>query len=107
MGTTFSFNLSKAATVKLAFTQRASGRKVRGVCKAPNPSNASKRKCTRTILAGTLSLPGHAGVIKLRFQGLLPNGKSLKLGNYNVSLTARDSGGLQSAPHSLGFSIVG
>jgi hypothetical protein len=37
----------------------------------------------------------------------LPNGKSLKLGNYNVSLTARDSGGLQSAPHSLGFSIVG
>jgi hypothetical protein len=107
VGTTFSFNLSKAATVKLAFTQNASGRKVRGACKAPNPSNASKHKCTRTILAGSLSLPGHAGLNKLRFQGLLANGKSLKLGSYNVSLSARDSGGLQSAAQSLSFSIVG
>ncbi|HST31939.1 MAG TPA: IPT/TIG domain-containing protein [Solirubrobacteraceae bacterium] len=103
IGTTFSFNLSKAATVKLAFTQKAAGRKVRGVCKAPNQSNSSKRKCTRTILAGSLSLPGHAGLNKLRFQGLLPNGKSLKLGSYNVSLTARDSAGLQSAAQSLSF----
>ncbi len=107
VGTTFSFNLSKPATVKLAFTQKAAGRKVRGACKAPNPSNASKRRCVRTIVAGTLSLPGHAGLNKLRFQGLLPSGKSLKLGSYNVSLTARDSGGLQSASHSLSFSIVG
>jgi hypothetical protein len=107
VGTTFSFNLSKAATIELAFTQKASGRKVRGSCKPPNPSNASKRKCTRTILAGSLSLPGHAGLNKLRFQGLLPNGKSLKLGSYNVSLTARDSAGLQSAAQSLSFSIVG
>jgi hypothetical protein len=107
VGTTFSFNLSKPATVKLAFTQKASGRKVRGACKPPNPSNASKRKCTRTILAGSLSLPGHAGLNKLRFQGLLPNGKSLKLGSYNLSLTARDAGGLQSAAQSVSFSIVG
>jgi hypothetical protein len=107
VGTTFSFTLSKAATVRLAFTQRASGRKVRGVCKAPNPSNASKRKCARAILAGTLSLPGHAGLNRLRFQGLLPNGKSLKLGSYDVSLTARDGGGQQSAAHSLSFTIVG
>jgi hypothetical protein len=107
LGTTFSFNLSKPATVKLAFTQKAAGRKVRGVCKAPNPSNASKRRCTRTIVAGSLSLPGHAGLNKLRFQGLLPSGKSLKIGSYNVSLTARDAGGSQSAAHSLGFSIVG
>jgi hypothetical protein len=107
VGTTFSFNLSKPATVKLAFTQKASGRKVRGACKPPNPSNVSKRKCTRTILAGSLSLPGHAGLNKLRFQGLLPNGKSLKLGSYNVSLSARDAGGLQSVPQSLSFSIVG
>ena len=107
VGTTFSFNLSKAATVKLAFTQKASGRKVRGACKAPTPSNASKRRCTRTILAGTLSLPGHSGLNKLRFQGLLPNGKSLKVGSYTVALTARDAGGLQSAAHSLSFSIIG
>ena len=105
VGTTFSFNLSKPATVKLAFTQKASGRKVRGACKAPTPSNAAKRKCT--ILAGSLSLPGHAGLNKLRFQGLLPSGKSLKLGSYNVSLTARDSAGLQSAVQSLSFTIVG
>jgi hypothetical protein len=107
VGTTFSFNLSKAATVKLAFTQRASGRRVRGACKAPTPSNADKRKCTRTILAGTLSLPGHSGLNKLRFQGVLANGKSLKVGSYSVLLSARDSGGLQSAPQSLRFSIVG
>jgi hypothetical protein len=107
VGTTFSFNLSKPATIKLAFTQKASGRKVRGACKPKTPGNASKRKCTRTILAGSLSLPGHAGLNKLRFQGLLPNGTSLKLGSYNVTLSARDSGGLQSAAHSLSFSIVG
>jgi hypothetical protein len=107
VGTTFSFNLSKAAMVKLSFAQKASGRKVRGACKAPTPSNAAKRKCTRTILAGTLSLPAHAGLNKLRFQGLLPNGTSLKLGSYSVSLMARDAGGLQSAAHSLSFSIVG
>jgi hypothetical protein len=107
VGTTFSFNLSKPATIKLAFTQKASGRKVRSACKPKTPGNASKRKCTRTVLAGSLSLPGHAGLNKLRFQGLLPNGTSLKLGSYNVTLSARDSGGLQSAVHSLSFSIVG
>jgi hypothetical protein len=107
VGTTFSFNLSKPATVKLAFTQKAVGRKVRGVCKALNPSNASKHRCTRTIVAGRLSLPGHAGLNKLRFQGLLSNGTSLKIGTYNVSLTARDTAGLQSAPQSLSFTIVG
>jgi hypothetical protein len=107
VGTTFSFNLSKPAMVTLAFTQKAAGRRVRGACKPKTPSNASKRKCTRTILAGSLSLPGHAGLNKLRFQGLLPNGKGLKLGSYNVALTARDSDGLQSAPQSLSFSIVG
>jgi hypothetical protein len=107
VGTTFTFTLSKAATVRLAFSRRRAGRKVRGVCKAPNPSNSTKRRCTRMVLAGVLSLPARSGLNELRFQGRLPGGKSLPLGDYTLALTARDAQGLQSAVRSLSFSIVG
>jgi hypothetical protein len=107
VGTTFNFNLSKPATVRLVFSQQLSGRRVRGVCKAPNPSNARRRKCKRAVVGGTLTFAGHTGLNKVRFQGQLADGKKLKLGNYAAVLTARDAQGLQSVPRSLTFAIVG
>lgn len=107
VGTTFSFSLSKEATVRLLFTKRVAGRKVRGRCRAPGASNVGKPKCTRTVAAGTLSLQGHVGLNKLSFQGRLSGSKILGVGRYTLALTARDASGLQSQPRSLNFTIVG
>jgi hypothetical protein len=69
LGTTFSFSLSTAATTTLQFTQRVSGRRAGKRCVAQTRRNRHKRKCTRTITAGTLSYTAHAGVNKVRFAG--------------------------------------
>jgi hypothetical protein len=106
VGTTFGFTLDKAATVRLVFTQLAAGRKVSGKCVTPTRANTKRPKCTRTVTVGTLSFQGHAGTNKIRFQGRLSSRRSLKPGRYTLSITARDSTGLQSAPQSLSFTIV-
>ncbi len=106
VGTTFSFRLNKAATVRLAFTQRVAGRRVKGKCVAQTKRNRKKPRCTRTVTVGTLSFRGRAGTNKVRFQGRLSRRKRLKPGRYTLTVTARDSTGLQSAPRSVSFTIV-
>jgi len=73
---------------------------------AVNPGNAGRRRCTRMVRAGAFSLPGHAGVNKVFFQGRLSNSKTLKPGTYSLVVSVRDARGLTSASRSLSFTIV-
>jgi IPT/TIG domain len=106
LGTTFSFTLNEPAAVSLSFTQRVPGRRVNGRCVAVGQRNAGKPKCKRTVSVGSLGLAGHAGLDNVRFQGRLSSAKTLKPGSYTVTITARDSHGLASLPHSLSFTII-
>jgi hypothetical protein len=106
VGTTFSFNLNEAATSSFAFSRRAAGRRAKGRCVAVTPGNAGRRRCTRMVSAGGFSLPGHAGVNKVFFQGRLSSSKTLKPGTYSLLLSVRDARGLTSSSRSLSFTIV-
>lgn len=106
VGTTFGFTLNEPASVSFAFTQRRSGRRVRGRCVAVTPGNAGKARCKRTVKAGSFNLPGHQGLNKAGFQGRLTSAKALKPGTYAVSIVASDAHGLRAVSPSLGFTIV-
>jgi uncharacterized repeat protein (TIGR01451 family) len=80
VGTTFKFDLDKAAPVVLRFTQR-------------------------TVVRGTLRRPGHAGVNKVRFLGSLTRTRKLKPGAYRVVITATTPG-VGSTSKTLRFTIV-
>lgn len=105
IGTKFSFSLSAASSLKLRFTQRLPGRRVRGRCVAPSARNAHSKRCSRTITAGTLVLSGHAGRNSVAFQGLISRTQKLKPGRYTLLITATNAGGT-STPASLSFKIV-
>ena len=68
------------------------GRKVGKRCVAHTHKNRHKRRCTRTVVAGTLSFAAHAGINKVRFQGLVSKRRKLKLGSYKLFVTAHGGG---------------
>ncbi len=103
-GTTFSFRLDRAATVKIAIQRRARGRRVNGSCKTPTHKLRHKPRCTRTIKIATLSRTGHAGANKVAFSGRI-RGKALKPGNYRAVFTATNGAG-PSSPKTIAFTIV-
>jgi IPT/TIG domain len=106
VGTTFSFSMNEPAPVTATFTQRVAGRRVGGRCLAPGRGNAGRPRCKRTLLVGSFTVPGHAGVDQLRFQGRLSSSKTLKPGAYLISLTARQGHGPKVFSRSLSFTIV-
>jgi hypothetical protein len=106
VGTRFAFTLNEAATARLTFTQKARGRRVGKSCVTPSLRNSHKRKCSRTIIAGTLSLVGHSGADAVNFQGRISSSRRLARGRYTVTITATDAAGQQSAPSTLSFTIV-
>jgi hypothetical protein len=105
VGTTFSFSLNEPATVTFTFTQPASGRKVGKTCVAETKKNKKKRRCTRTVTAGTLTFSAHAGTNKVRFEGPISKHKKLKPGSYGLSITAAVSG-KHSTTRTLNFTIA-
>jgi hypothetical protein len=106
LGTTFSFTLSEAASVSFSFTQRVTGRKVKGRCVAQTKKNRHKQACKRTVTRGALSFTAHAGLNKTTFQGRLSRTLKLKPGTYTLVITARNSAGQRSAPALLSFTVV-
>ena len=106
LGTTFSFTLNEAASIRFAFTQQVGGRKVHGRCVAPSRSNRHRHACKRTVTPGVLSFAAHAGSNKVSFQGRLSHSKKLRPGTYTLVITATNSAGQRSAPRSLTFTIV-
>jgi hypothetical protein len=106
LGTTFFFRLNEPARVRLAFTQPADGRKVGKTCIAQTGENKSKHPCTRTVVAGILTLSARRGPNRVSFQGLISRRKKLVLGSYTLVLTATASGE-HSTPRRLRFTIAG
>jgi hypothetical protein len=87
VGTTFGFDVSETAQVKLRFSQMQHG---------------------HVVSRGTLSVAGVAGHNSVHFNGKLPGGqKSLAPGRYVAMITATNAAGESSATKSLEFKIVG
>ena len=106
VGTTFSFALNEQATVGLAFTTQAGGRKVAGRCLAPSAKNRHRPACKRTVVAGTLSITGHSATNKIAFEGRLTHTRKLAPGHYRLLITAINAAGARSATASLSFTVV-
>jgi virginiamycin B lyase len=105
LGTTFSFSLNEPASVTFTFTERTSGRKVKGKCVAQTKKNKKKPHCTRTVTAGTLTFSAHAGTNKVRFEGPITTHEKLKPGSYTLLVTATASG-KHSTTETLHFTIA-
>jgi hypothetical protein len=90
VGTKISFSLSRAAVVQLAFLSPRPGRRIKKRCVSPTRKNRKARKCTRLVLAGTLSFAGHAGKNTIRFQGRVSRTRKLTPGGYQLRVTATD-----------------
>jgi len=96
-GTTLRLTLSEAATVTVVVTQKMSGRKVKGKCKA----NAKHgKRCTLTIQKAKLTFHGRKGRNSFKFRV-----KSLRPGRYTATLTARSPGSKTSKPITLTYTI--
>ncbi len=105
VGTTFSFSLNEPASVTFTFTGLVSGRKVGKTCVPETKKNNRKRRCTRTVTAGTLTFSAHAGTNKVRFEGPISRHKKLKPGSYTLLATATASG-KTSTTRTLHFTIA-
>ena len=105
LGTVFSFNLNEAASVVFQFTKTAAGRSSSGRCVAQTPRNRHKRPCTRTIIAGTLTLSGRAGANLVSFGGVISRHNKLTPGSYALRATANASG-KSSATSTVRFTIA-
>jgi hypothetical protein len=106
IGTTFSFNLNQAATVRFTFTALSVGRRVGKKCIRPTKSKIHTRSCKRRLAAGVLSLHGHQGTDKVRFQGRISPSTKLKPGRYSMAITATNTAGQRSSAQTLSFTIV-
>jgi hypothetical protein len=105
LGTTFSFSLDQAARVKLSFTRLASGRVASGRCVSPPLAGPRAQRCTRSLSAGTLSVPADRGANALAFTGKTSAGR-LPAGTYTVVLRATGLSGRASPAVALLFTIA-
>ena len=104
VGTTFSFTLSRPATVLLSFAEPGAGRTVGGKCVPRTTANRMRAKCSP--IAGTVAHAAHAGVNTVAFEGRLSPRRRLAPRSYRLIISAADTSGHTSAPRTLGFTIV-
>ncbi len=104
VGTTFSFTLNEAASVTFTFTRPAGGRKIGKRCVAETKKNEKRKRCTRTVVAGSLTFSAHAGTNKVRFDGRISKHRKLAPGSYTLLVIASASGKI-SATRALHFTI--
>jgi len=106
IGTTFTFALNTAASVKLVFAHTVEGRKVAGKCVALSKRNKRRHACKRAVTAGTLTFAhAHSGTNKIAFQGRLSRSKRLPPGRYTLTITAANASG-STTGRRLTFTIV-
>ena len=93
VGTTISFGLSTAATVKLTFARVLPGRRAHQKCETATPALRRAPRCTRIVsVAGVVTVNAPAGLDKLRFDGVLNGGHRLTTGTYQLTLVASYAG---------------
>jgi hypothetical protein len=103
VGTTFTYTLDTAATVRLDFTQPERGRKLNGKCVTPDKRNRRNPRCA--LGRGSLTFTGHAGLNTVRFTGWLSRTKKLTPGKYILTITAITPG-VGATSQQLRFTIV-
>jgi hypothetical protein len=104
-GTTFTYTLSEAATVKIVIMQRLAERRLGNRCVATAKKTPAARRCTRMLTRGTLTRTSHSGVNRIPFSGRI-GARALKASKYHARLTATDANKRSSKPESLAFTIV-
>jgi hypothetical protein len=106
IGTTVSFSLSEAASVKFTVQRKTKGRKAHGKCKTKTHSNRKKKACTLwKAVKGSFTVAGKKGKDTSTFRGRV-GGKALKPGTYRLTGTATDPSKNASVPKRKGFKIV-
>ncbi len=106
VGTTVHFSLSEAATVKLTFERKATGRKRGGKCVKPTRVLRAAKRCTRWVAAGSLTQRDlAAGKRSVAFSGRIGR-RALRPGSYRVTAVATDGGKLSSKPRRAPFRIL-
>lgn len=104
-GTTLRASFDEPASVTVAVSRLASGRRVGSRCAAPSRRLAERRRCTRVIAVGTLSRSARAAVLRLGFSGRIGR-TPLAPGRYRLALVARDAAGNRSAARTIAFRVV-
>jgi hypothetical protein len=106
-GAKVNYALSEAATVSF-FVVRAQPGLLKGkLCVAPTAKlrKAKAKKCTRTVLVGTLKRKVSAGAQTLVFTGRIGK-KPLRPASYQMVLSAADAAGNRSKTRTLKFKVV-
>ena len=88
---------------------RASPRRPDSRAPLPSPARAPKRgrRCTRYLgVVGAVQHTAHAGANRIRFEGVLDNGRRLTPGAYRLSLTAIDTSGAASPTQHAHFTVI-
>jgi streptogramin lyase len=106
IGASFSFTLNELARVAFVFTQRVSGREVKGRCTAATTKNSHDPRCERTATVGVLAFSGRNGRDRLSFQGRISRSKRLPPGRYALHVTATNAAGQRSQTRTVSFTIV-
>ncbi len=104
-GTTFRWTLSEAATVKVAITQRAAGKRSGKRCVVPSRKLRKHAPCTRVLARVGLARHAKAGAGSLSFSGRWGKHR-LAPGSYQATLTAADAAGNRSGAVTIRFRVV-
>lgn len=103
-GTSFTFTLSRAATVRIDVQSIERGRLSGGVCRPATRARRRRPACERLMPLATIQRALPAGLNSVRFSGLIA-GRALRPGPYRAAATATTPEG-RSASRSVRFAIV-
>jgi hypothetical protein len=104
-GTTFSYELSEAATVRVTISRRFRGRRVSGKCRRIRGLRRGAPRCSGFRKVGAFTLQGAAGANSRRFGGRLGK-RRLSAGKFKAVFVATDASGNRSGRKSVRFTIV-
>jgi PKD repeat protein len=105
VGTIFSFTLNTTATVRIAVTQRAKGRKSGKKCVKQTSKATKAKSCSLTVTITTLTVIGRSGANKVAYLGAIGKHRKLKPGTYTATFTATDTAG-KSKTAKLKFTVL-
>jgi acid phosphatase type 7 len=103
--TTFGYELSEAATVRVTISRRFRGRRVGGRCRRVRGTRRGAPRCVGFRKVGGFSQQGAAGPNSRRFRGRLGN-RRLSPGKFRASFVATDAAVNRSGRKSVTFAIV-
>lgn len=104
-GTTFSYVLSEAATVRVSIGRRFRGRRVGGKCRRVPGLRRGAPRCFGFRNVGAFTLQGVAGANSRWFGGRLGK-RRLNAGKFKAGFVATDAAGNRSRRESVSFTIV-